>query len=68
LKENKNSPNGNGLYEALEWLKKFVGYFEIDYNLWLEDCKDILNEPEDKLSEEDLMIKREQKLFLNKMF
>jgi len=68
LKEEKNSTNGKGLYEALFWLNRFVGYFEKDYNLWMEDCKDIINEPSENLSEEDQMIKREQKKFLNIMF
>ena len=34
----------------------------------MEDCKDIINEPSENLSEEDQMIKREQKKFLNIMF
>ena len=56
------------MYEALYWLNKFISYFEKDYNRWLEDCKDMLAEPNENLSEEDLELKKEQKQFMNKMF
>ena len=43
-------------------------YFEIDYNLAVEEYKDILNEDDDKLSEDDRFIKQEQKKFMDQMF
>jgi hypothetical protein len=68
LKEEKQSTVGKGLYEALYWLNKFISYFEHDYNEWLEESKDMLNEPDENLTEEDRYFKVEQKKFLNKMF
>lgn len=37
---------GKGHYEALCWLSEFIIYFEQDYNLWLTECKDLLEAPE----------------------
>lgn len=68
LKEEKQSNQGKGLYEALWWLNKFITYFEHDYNECIESNADLLNAPDEELTEEDRQIKKEQKLFLNKMF
>lgn len=51
-----------GLYEAITWLNYFITYFENDYNLWLEESKDI------PLTEENKLIIDEQKAFMQKMF
>ena len=59
---------GKGLYEALYWLNKFINYFEQDYNLWLEESREMMELPDDKLNEEEKMIKREQKKFMTSMF
>jgi len=49
-------------------LSEFIIYFEADYNLWLEECKDILEKPEDQLNDEDKMIKKEQLHFMKQMY
>jgi hypothetical protein len=59
LKDSKSSPHGKGLYEALYWLKQFISHFEHDHALFLEDYKDLMETPEDKLSEEDLVLKKQ---------
>lgn len=59
---------GKGQYEALYWLNKFINYFEKDYNLWLEECKDLFTTPEDELDEEDKELKHGQKKFMDDMF
>ena len=48
---------GKGLYEALYWLNKFITYFEKDYALVMED--NIIDEPEENLSEDDKIIRKE---------
>lgn len=63
MKEHKGSTMGQkGLYEAITWLNYFITYFENDYNLWLEESKDI------PLTEENKLIIDEQKAFMQKMF
>ena len=59
---------GKGLWEALYWLREFIQYFEIDYNMAIEEYKDILYEDDKNLSEDDRFIKQEQKKFMNQMF
>ena len=48
-----------GHYMALTWLRDFIKHFEIDYNLWQEDCKDLLDAQSDELSDESRQIKRD---------
>jgi sulfur relay (sulfurtransferase) DsrC/TusE family protein len=57
LKEQKSSQMGKGLWEALYWLREFIQYFEIDYNMAIEEYKDILHEADENLSEDDRFIK-----------
>lgn len=59
---------GKGLYEALYWLNKFITYFEQDYALMIEDTQELMITPEEDLSEEDKLMKKEQKKFMNIMF
>jgi hypothetical protein len=68
LKEHKSSQMGKGLYEALYWLNKFITYFEQDYALMIEDTQELMITPEEDLSEEDKLMKKEQKKFMNIMF
>ena len=68
LKEEKQSNIGKGLYEALYWLNKFITYFELDYNSFLDENKEMLNEPDENLGEEDRDLKDKQKQFLSLMF
>ena len=48
---------GKGLWEALYWLREFIQYFEIDYNMAIEEYNDILDEADENLSEDDRFIK-----------
>jgi len=57
-----------GLYEAMYWLNKFIAYFETDYNLMIEDNKELMLEPDENLTEKEREAKYELKVFLNKMF
>lgn len=57
LKEQKSSQMGKGLWEALYWLREFIQYFEIDYNMAIEEYKDILDEADENLNEDDRFIK-----------
>lgn len=59
---------GKGLYEALYWLNKFISYFEQDYAIMVVDTKDLVDEPDENLSEEDRLLKKEQKKFMLTMF
>ena len=59
---------GKGHYEALCWLSEFINYFEQDYNLWLTECKELLEAPENQLTEEERQIKRDQKTFMKEMY
>lgn len=59
---------GKGLYEALYWLNKFISYFEQDYAIMVIDTKDLVDEVDENLSEEDRLLKKEQKKFMLTMF
>ena len=37
---------------ALTWLREFIKHFEVDYNLWQEECKEMIAAESDELSEE----------------
>ena len=56
------------MYEALYWLNEFISHFERDHQLFLEDYKDLMEVPEDTLSEDDKVLKKEQKKFMNQMY
>lgn len=68
LKEHKSSQMGKGLYEALYWLNKFISYFEQDHEIMVVDTKELMEEPEENLTDEDKLLKKEQKKFMNTMF
>ena len=54
-----SSQVGKGHYEALCWLSEFIIYFEQDYNLWMDECKELLEAPADQLTEEELQMRRD---------
>ena len=64
LKEQHTSPTGKGLNEALNWLSKFLNYFEKDYKLWLELNSFLIEAKYEDLSEEEKAVLDEQKKFM----
>jgi hypothetical protein len=57
-----------GHYMALTWLRDFIQHFEVDYNIWQEDCKDMLETASADLSEDSKRQKEDQRHFMNEMF
>ena len=63
-----STQTGKAHVEAIVWLSTFISYFEMDYNLWLKECKELLEAPEDILTPAQLQIKRDQRLFMKEMY
>ena len=53
---------------VLYFNNKFISYFEQDYAIMIVDTKELMEAPEENLTDEDKLLKKEQKKFMNTMF